>query len=255
LDEDLARAATYQIPALILVAETGASQADDDALFLFPRVVANLNDGVAPIVLDLSLSRNRALAARFHANNTPLLLGLTPRGLIVTRDGGPITKGLVFNRMGKITERRHELDGQLATLEEEVAKAPTDAAAQLRLADFLIGQSNAREALPHFEAVARDNSTSASVRVRAWVEVARAHFWMAEPEKGRHSAQELIAALGPVTSEALAGGNLMLGVQDANARRFALARRELAAAMAAAPDSDYARQAGEALAKFQGEAK
>jgi hypothetical protein len=29
----------------------------------------------------------------------------------------------------------------------------------------------------------------------------------------------------------------------------------LAAAMAAAPDSDYARQAGEALAKFQGEAK
>lgn len=47
----------------------------------------------------------------------------------------------------------------------------------------------------------------------------------------------------------------MLGMQDANAKRFALARRELEAAIAAAPESDYAKQAAEALAKLPGGGK
>jgi len=104
-------------------------------------------------------------------------------------------------------------------------------------------------------AVARSESANPARRIRAWVELARAHLWIAEPEKGRHEAEDLIAVLGPKAAEARAGGNLVLGLQDANAKRFAVARRELEAAIAAAPESDYAKQAAEAIAKLPGEGK
>jgi hypothetical protein len=121
----------------------------------------------------------------------------------------------------------------------------------LALADFLLSHQNPREAIPHL-ANARSESANPDQRVRAWVELARAHLWIAEPEKGRHEANDLIAVLGPKIAEAQAGGNLVLGLQDANAKRFALARRELEAAVAASPESEYGKQAAEALAKLPG---
>ena len=89
----------------------------------------------------------------------------------------------------------------------------------------------------------------------AWVALARTHLWIAEPEKGRHEAQELMTVLGPKSMEAYAGCYLALGIQDGSAKRIALARREFQAAMAAAPQSVYAKQAAQALAALPGEAK
>ena len=205
--------------------------------------------------IDLSISRNRATVAQFHLTDTPLLLGLSPRGLIVTRDQGPLTHELVLKRLSQVAEKSQELDAKLGALESALAENGNDAAAQLELADFLFAQQNAREAIPYFEAVARSESAHPAHRVRAWVELGRAHLWIAEPEKGRHEARDLIAVLGPTTPLARAGGNLVLGTQDANANRPTLARTELRAAIAAAPESDYARQAREILAKIPGDPK
>jgi hypothetical protein len=176
-------------------------------------------------------------------------------GLIVTRDETAITKALVLSRVGEIGEHGRELDAKLALLDAAVAKNANDTAAQWELAEFLLARRNAREAVSHLEAVARDEKAGTTLRVRAWVELARAHSWIAEPEKGRHEANDLIAILGPKTPDALAGGNLVLGLQDANAKRAALARREFQAAIAAAPESVYAKQAAVALAKLPGETK
>ena len=93
------------------------------------------------------------------------------------------------------------------------------------------------------------------MRVQAWVALARAHLWIAEPEKGRHAAKDLIAVLGPKTPEALAGGDLVLGLQDTNGKRTSLARAEFEAAVSAAPNSIFAQQAAEALAQLPQERK
>jgi hypothetical protein len=136
-----------------------------------------------------------------------------------------------------------------------VAREGDASDAQWELAQFLLAQQNAREAIPRLESIAHSESVAPGRRVQAWVELARAHLWIAEPEKGRHEAEALIAVLGSNTPEARAGGNLVLGTQDANAKRFALARQELSAAIADAPGSDYARQASDALAKIPREGK
>ena len=68
-------------------------------------------------------------------------------------------------------------------------------------------------------------------------------------------AKDLIATLGPKSPEAVAGGNLVLGLQETRAKRVALARREFAAAIAAAPQSVYAKQAADAVAKLPTEVK
>ena len=256
LDAEIARASILRQPILILVTESGQSHADDRARTLFENVaVKSKGESIVPVLLDLSVSRNRAMAARFHITNTPLLLGLSPMGLIVTRDQKPLTKELVRNRINDLAQRAQELDAKLALLEDAAARNGNDPTAQLQLADFLLSHQNAREAIPHLAAVAGSEAADPARRVRAWVELARAHLWIAEPEKARHEAEDLIAALGPKIAEARAGGNLVLGMQDANAKRIAVARRELDAAIAAAPESEYARQAAEALAKFPGEGK
>lgn len=256
LDTEIARAFNLQQPILILVTELGQSQADNRAQTLFETLaVKGKHESIVPVLLDLSVSRNRAVAARFHVTDTPLLLGLSPRGLIVTRDQKPLTKELVRSRIEEVVQRAHELDAKLALLEEAVAKDGNDATARMELADFLLAQQNAREAIPHLAVVARSESTDTAQRVRAWVELARAHLWIAEPEKGRHEADDLIVVLGSKTAEARAGGNLVLGMQDANAKRVTVARREFEAAIAAAPESDYAKQAAEALTKLPGEDK
>jgi len=256
LDAEIARASQLQRPILLLIAESGLSKADDQALALFATLaVKNSRESIVSVLLDVSISRNRVEAAWFHATNTPVLVGLSPKGVIITRDQRPLTKELVLSRIEEIKQRAQELDAKFASLEEAAAKDGNDATAQLALADFLLAQKNAREAIPHLEVVAHNEAADTTVRVRAWVELAGAHFWIMEVEKGRHEANDLIAILGPKTPDARAGGNLVLGMQDANPRHMALARRELEAAMAAAPNSDYSNQAAEALAKLPGEAK
>jgi tetratricopeptide (TPR) repeat protein len=240
----------------VLVAESGLSREDDRACRLLETLAAKSRLGnIVPVVLDLSVSRNRATAARFHVTNTPVLLGLSPRGLIVTRDERAFTSDLVLNRIGEVAQRGPELDGKLAVLETTVGKDGNDAAAQLELADFLLAQENAREAIPHLEVVAHNEAADLELRVHAWVELVRAHFWIMEVEKGRHEANALIAILGPKTGAACAGANFVLGLQDANAKRVAMAQKEFGAAIAAAPESVYAKQAAEALAKLPGEAR
>jgi hypothetical protein len=256
LDAEIARASNLHRPILLLIAESGLSKADDQAQALFETwAVKDNRESIVSVLLDVGVSRNRVEAAWFHATNTPVLVGLSPRGVIMTRDQMPITKELVLSRIENIKQRAREMDAKFAPLEEAAAKDGNDVTAQLELADFLLAQRNAREAIPHLAAVAHSESADPARRVRAWVELARAHFWIAEPEKGRHEAQDLITVLGPKMAEARAGGNLTLGTQDATAKRMALARREFEAAIAAAPESDYAKQAAEALAKLPGEAK
>lgn len=257
LDGEISRAADNGLPILVLVMESGESRADDRARKLFKTWAAKGRGGsrqeaFEPVLIDLSVSRNRALAARFHITETPLLLGLSPHGLIITRDQKQLARELVRSRVAEIAQKAPALDAKLGMLEDGAAKNMNDAGAQMALADFLLAQQNDREAIPHLEGVAHSGSVNPATRVRAWVELAQAHLWIAEPEKGRHEAEDLMAVLGPKTAEAVAGGNLVLGTQDTNAKRYALARWELEAAIAAAPGSDYARQASKALAKFPG---
>jgi hypothetical protein len=234
---------------MLLVADLGQSSDDDTARTAFeePRMK---DDSIVRVLLDIGVSRNRAEATRFHIPQTPVLLCLSSRGVIVSRDEKPITTDLVRKRMNELAPSAHQLDASLEALEKPLATDATGLTAQLALADFLLAHHNAREAIPHLEAVAHSESSDAPQRVRAWVSLAQAHLWVAEPEKARHEAKDLMAKLGPAQPEAMAGGNLVLGTQDANGKRFPLARQEFEAAIAAAPKSDYARQAREARDKL-----
>jgi hypothetical protein len=156
----------------------------------------------------------------------------------------------MLKRMTELPALARALDSRLDALEKPVAANPGDVTAQLALTDFLLAQHNAHEAIPHLETVAHADSTETAPRIRAWVDLARAHLWVGEPEKARHEAKDLMDALGPANPQAVAGGKLVLGTQDTNGKRFKLAREEFEAAIAAAPDSVYAKQAGEALAKL-----
>jgi len=251
LDAQLAKAAVANEPVLVLVTEPGhgdpisAAKAVEDAAL---GVAETGMFGVAVIHLDLSVSRNRAAAARYHVTETPLLLGLTPHAVIVARSQGAISTDLVSKQVIDLLHHSTEIDATLAKLEVAITANPGDSAAQLALADFLRGHQNQREAIPHLAAVAHDASAEATLRVRAWVDLARAHRWVAEPEKGRHEANDLIATLGPTVPEARAGGSLMLGLQDAAGKRFSLARQEFQAAIDAAPASAYADEARAAIA-------
>jgi hypothetical protein len=234
---------------MLLIAELGQSPDDDAARTAFeePKIK---DDSIVRVLLDIGISRNRAETTRFHVTQTPVLICLSSKGVIVSRDEKPITSELVLKRMNELPPSAHELDAKAEALEKPVVADGNDATARLALADFLLAQQNAHEAIPHLEAVAHSETSDASQRLRAWVELAQAHLWVAEPEKARHEAKDLMAKLGPTAPEALAGGNLVLGTQDTNGKRFPLAREEFEGAIAAAPESDYARQAREALAKL-----
>jgi hypothetical protein len=243
---------------LVLITESGKSDADDSARNLLdaPNLGGKANE-IVPILLDLRTSRNRATAARFHALETPVLFCLSPRGVIISRDEKPLTKDLVLKRIDEAEPRARELDAKLAMLEAPVIKNGDDVNARLALAGFLQERQNMREAIPHLASVAHSDSDKLKpeLRIRAWVDLARAHYWTAEPEKGRHEAEDLIAAWGARIPEARAGANLVLAGQDARAKRTARARQEYEKAIAAAPDSDYARQARDELAKLPEEEK
>jgi tetratricopeptide (TPR) repeat protein len=256
LDAEIARASPLRQPILVLVAESGQSRADDRARALFDKFALTGKGGsIAYVLVDISISRNRALAARFHVTNTPLLVGLSPMGLIITRDEMPLTKELLRSQVNVLLQQAPALDAKLASLAGAAARDGNNAAAQLTLADFLLSRNNAREAIPHLAAVARSESAEPRERIEAWVKLGRAHLWIAETEKARNEAKDLIALMGPQFAEARAGGNLVLGLHATFQKRPAVARQYFQAAIAAAPDSEYAKQAAEALAKLDGEAR
>jgi hypothetical protein len=248
LNASLAQAAAAARPTIILIVESGQSRADDRAHALFDAMEASGQlQNVLPLLLDLGASRNRATAARFHATNTPVLLGLSPKGLIVTRDEKQITKELILNRIAEVARRSPDLDTKFAALLAVTQKEGNSPAAELELGDFLLSISNAREAIPHFEKIAQDTSAATNLRVCAWVDLVRAHVWIAELEKARHEADNLIATLGPTSPEALAAGKFALGLEEIAAKHQKVARQQLQAAIAAAPESDYAKQAAATL--------
>jgi hypothetical protein len=260
LDAELARTSGLNQPLLLLVIDSGNSREDQEVHALFDTTAKKFrDDGFSFTVLDISVSRNRATATRFHLIDTPLLLCLSARGLIVSRDEKPVTKTILLRRIADAPKLSTVLDGQFAMLEKAVTRNPVSgpgsAEAHFELAEFLNGRKNRREAIPHFSFVAHSDSPDVARRVRAWVALAEAHLWIAEPEKARHEASDLIAVLGPKNPEAMAGGNLVLGLQDATGKRFALARREFEAAIGAAPDSEFGKRAAAQLAALPAPAK
>lgn len=242
------RAAELKQPLLVLVAESDASRADHRALVLVDSLAAKeLRDNTVVLSLDLAISRNRATAARFHITSTPVLLCLSSRGIIISRDDEKLTRRLVLQRVDEARQQSPHLDAQLAQL-ESAAGAANNLKAQFALTDFLLAHQNDFEAIPRLAAIAHSNANAPADRITAWVALARAHLWIAEPEKCRHEAEALLAALGPVAPEAQAGGELVLGLQDTALKRPARARQEFEQAVAAAPESSYGQEAARALA-------
>ncbi len=166
IDAELARAKETKQPLAIFIAVRG----DDASLFDFAMQQA-AKVGIRFEIVDIGYSRNRATAMRFHLGETPLLVCLTPHGVIVSRTEPPQTKELILKRFAELIEQAPQLDAKLAALDAEVAKKPADAAAHLQLADFLLKQQNAREAIPHLAAVAHADENDPTQRVRAWVEL------------------------------------------------------------------------------------
>jgi len=256
LNAEFAQAAARKKPIVVFVVESGKSDADSEVRSFLdaPKVKAALA-GMTPILVDLKVSRNRAVVAHLRVPDTPVLLCLSSRGVIASRDTKALTQDLVLKRIGELERQGPELDAKLGSLEAALAANPGDAKKQLDVADFLRAHENAREAVPHLAAVVQAATADAALRVRAWVDLARAHLWIAEPEKARREANDLLTALGPTVPTARAGGNLVLGIQDTNGKRFALARREFDEAVRAAPDSIYGKEASEELAKLPKEGK
>ena len=248
LDQAMAQAAALCEPLAVLVVELGQSRADEVALSRFESSEAKQRAGkLVTYVLDLAISRNRASAARFHPIETPLLVCLSAKGVIISRDEKPLSKKLLLRRIDEAFEKGPGLDGQLVALQQRAGADPNPSAARLELADFLLAHGNALEAIPQLAAVAHCEPCGDAQRVRAWVALGRAHLWIGEPEKARVEAENLIAELGIRLPEARAGGQLVLGIHDANLNRPALARQEFEEAMRLAPETSYAKEAGEML--------
>jgi len=251
LEEVLGRAFAVKQPVILLVIEAGRSPADDEARALLesPEVKAK-RDRAITVLLDMSVARTRAVAARFHVMATPLLLCLSSRGIIVSRDEKPVAQDLLLQRIDEVAQQAPEVDAKFAALVKGMGTNPKDADAQFALTDFLLAHHNAFEAIPHLEGLAHAKANAPAVRIRAWVDLARAHYWIGEAEKGRHEAEDLLTTLGSTENEARAGGNLVLGLHDAEGKRMAAARREFGEAITAAPESSYGRQAAGELAKL-----
>jgi hypothetical protein len=255
LERELAQAAKSKRPVALFVVDTSENDSETKSLkssfeYAMPEAAKS---GVLPLVLDLRVSRNRATAARFHItdSDTPLLVCLSPKGVIVSRLEHPTA----FDRsFADLAERWPELDTRLTILQNDVDTKPGEPAAEWALAEFLLAQHNAWEAIPHLASVAHSGTADTNLRVKAWVELARAHLWIAEPEKARHEASDLMAVLGPKSPSALAGGKLVYAVDDARGKRLALAREEFRAVIAAAPESGYAKEAADALDDLSKEA-
>ena len=248
LDMAMAKAAALCQPLVVLVAEAGQSRTDDAALSLFDSLKRNQRtQNLVTYSLNLGISRNRAIAARFHPIRTPLLVSLSQKGVIICRDEKHLSRELMLKRMDEAFQKGPVLDAQLIALQGAVLTNTNCISAEAELADFLLAHRNALEAVPHLEPVAHCETCEDAQRVRAWVALARAHLWIGEPEKARAEAQKLIAALGARLPEARAGAKLILGIHDANLNRPALARQEFEESIRHAPASPYAKEAAEML--------
>ena len=229
---------------VVLIADPGRSAADRAAIASFPT---GLPAGATPVLLSLADSRSRAWAAPYHPSATePTAVALSPAGLLLSHaDAADPVPGLYFGVSLRKGEDRDAagLDADYTAMRDAVTRSPNDVNAREALIDFLLFLQNDREAIPHLDHVAHDTSADLAVRVRAWTELGRAHLWVGEPEKARHAAQALIAELGPRTPDAIAGGNLVRGLQDTKAKRYDRAGDELYAAVAASPQSPYGREA------------
>lgn len=245
-----AQSAKLNRPLILLVIDSGNGAADNNAHATFAsRRVAQTADGtVVTAWLDLSISRTRATAARFHPLETPLLVCLSPHGIIISRDSGLITETLILDRVQRASAQSPALDTKLDQL-RKAAQDKHDTAAQMQLADFLMERNNTVEAIPILASMAHSTTVDVTLRIRAWAELGQAHLWVGEAEKAHFEAQDLMATLGPIRPEARAAGHLVLGNQAfANPNRFPRARQEFEAAIVAAPDSTYGKQAAAALA-------
>ena len=233
-------------PLVILVVQTDRGEADRtaaEALFsiLSPANLFELQ--VLPLLLDLNTSRNRATAGPLHALERPTLVVHSVRhGILLSRSEGAITADLVRQRSAEALPLSVAADAQY----ERLAAAGDPRAT----ADFLLAHHNDKQAIPLLFRLAHDESAPMAERVRAWVQLGRSHLWVVEPEQARHAAQALIAELGPRAPEAVAGGNLIRGLQDAKAKRYGRSADEFRAAVAAAPTSPYGVEAAEQLSKL-----
>ena len=248
LEVAMSDAASLNQPLAILLVELGQSRADEAAVSLLesPKL-RNKTGSFVSCILDLGISRNRAIAARFHPVRTPVLVCVSPKGIIVSRDEVHLGQGLVLRRIETARRESSELDSHLASLEQVASTNSTGNAAQLELANFLLAHGNALEAIPHLAAVAHCATCNDAQRVQAWVELARAHLWIGEPEKARAEADNLVSTLGSRLPEARAGGKLILGIHDANLKRADQARREFEETMVLAPATSYANEAAAML--------
>jgi len=244
IDAELSQASAAKKPITVLLVDPGNSVDDRNLLSYFKWSADKLHQmGSRTLIIDVSLSRNRATATRYHLFNTPVIVCLTPRGLVFSQDARPGFHKILPERVENLVAGWAELDGRLAQLEHGLERDTDKIHAHMRLAEFLEAQDNKREAIPHFEAVAHEFGADLNERVKAWETLARCHFWVAEPEKGRHEATDLISTLGPKTPDAIAAGNYDLGLQDYVAKRYSRAREEFDAAVAASPDSEYGKKA------------
>ena len=229
-------------PLAILVIDSTRSDADRTALAAFHSTTAK-DQSIIPVVLDLTSSRNRAAAAPLHALDGPTLICQSPASIIISRDTQSITADLVRRRIDQAKQEGPQLDQELAQLNTAARANPNDVAARMDLAAFLLAHDNDQQALAPLDSVAHDQSADLPIRIQAWVAAGKAHLWIGEPEKARHSAQALIATLGPQSPDAIAGGNLVRGLQDKRAKRYDRAQDEFVAAVAASPASIYGKQA------------
>jgi tetratricopeptide (TPR) repeat protein len=249
LDEVLEKTAVSGQAVMVLFIRPGQSPEDDAARTNFETPHAR-DDRAFRMLVDLTTPSASAQAARWHVVETPTLLCLSPQGLVVSRDSKPITIDLAAQRLEELPSLAQQLDAQLQALEQPIVTNPDDSSTRMALADFFLAHGNFREAITPLEFVAHTASNDAALRTRAWLALCRAHLSVAEPEPARLEAQEFLRVLGPHVPEARAAANLALGAQDADAQNIPAARAELAAAITAAPDSDYAQQARAALTKL-----
>jgi hypothetical protein len=264
IDTEIAKAADANTPMVLLIGDFGPGGDDEkDRHLLSDPVIVSRSQGVKLLAIDLSVSSNRAMAARYHIAKPPILVCLSPMGLIVSRDEAPLTPTLAVKRMDGLPRRAAALDQTFSRLKDLLdnqrditAKTGVEPGVQSRgkpiapIAAFLLDHHNDLQAIPYLYELSSSDSVSIKQRVDAWVSLARARLWIAEPEKARHEARNLIETLGPQFSDAVAGGNFVLGLQDAIAKRFGLARQEFQAAVTASPESVYAKQATIELAKL-----
>jgi hypothetical protein len=228
LDAALERARSLTRATLLVVTDSGAPALDARVREILRDARVQARTAKLEVAeLDLDLSRSRAAALRFHVTDAPALVSFSPGGRIVARDDKVESAETVLAHLDQAELAGTALDEALAALEAKIAAQPDDLDARRALASELLAHQSWREAMTHLQTLAHAERLDVPSRVGAWVDLARAHFAIGEPEKGRRSAKELLAQLGPGSPEARSAGNLLLGVRDGELGRVRLALEEL----------------------------